>query len=90
MAKKISESIAECITSISRQPMLALLLIIFLTQSFIMVYKLDAINTTLMSIHEDNVSVKAYTINETQETKEFINEMEDSKNMLNLIYERVR
>lgn len=89
MADKIMEAVSENVKSVAKQPLMALLLIIFLVQSYIMVMKLDTINETLVAIHKDNVQMEDYIDNEKADTQRFIVKLDDLTRKIDLIYEHV-
>lgn len=88
--EEIKGAIAESVKSVVKQPLMALLLIIFLVQSYIMVNKLDAINETLVAIHKDNVRIEQYIDNEKMDTAKFILKLEELTRKIDLVYENVK
>lgn len=83
-------AIAESVKSVVKQPLMALLLIIFLVQSYIMVNKLDTINETLVAIHKDNVRIEQYIDDEKMDTAKFILKLEELTRKIDLVYENVK
>lgn len=82
--------VSELVKSIAKQPMMALLLVMFLVQSWIQVMKLDTINETLVAIHKDNVRIEQYIDKEAEDTKNFISVMSAMKEKVDIIYENTR
>lgn len=83
-------AIAESVKSVVKQPLMPLLLIIFLVQSYIMVNKLDTINETLVAIHKDNVRIEQYIDDEKMDTAKFILKLEELTRKIDLVYENVK
>lgn len=83
-------AIAESVKSVVKQPLMSLLLIIFLVQSYIMVNKLDTINETLVAIHKDNVRIEQYIDDEKMDTAKFILKLEELTRKIDLVYENVK
>jgi glutathione synthase/RimK-type ligase-like ATP-grasp enzyme len=77
-------------SSVAKSPVLAMMLIIFLVQSYIMVVKLDKINETLVNIHKDNLIVQQYITNESADTKVFVKRLEDAEQKLVMVWELIR
>jgi hypothetical protein len=77
-------------SSVARSPVLAMMLIIFLVQSYIMVIKLDKINETLVNIHKDNLIVQEYIKDESADTKVFVKRLEDAEQKLVMVWELIR
>lgn len=88
--EEIKGAIAESVKSVVKQPLMALLLIIFLVQSYIMVNKLDTINETLVAIHKDNVRIEQYIDDERMDTAKFILKLEELTRKIDLVYENVK
>ena len=88
--EEIKGAIAESVKSVVKQPIMSLLLIIFLVQSYIMVNKLDAINETLVAIHKDNVRIEQYIDDERMDTAKFILKLEELTRKIDLVYENVK
>jgi hypothetical protein len=65
------KSIQDLIKSVSKQPLMALLLVIFLVLIWVQVEKLDNINNTLLAIHEDNVRIGGYITAEREDTAKY-------------------
>jgi hypothetical protein len=82
--------VSELVKSIAKQPLMALLLVMFLVQSWIQVMKLDTINETLVAIHKDNVRLEEYIDKESEDTKNFISVMSAMKEKIDIIYENTR
>jgi glutathione synthase/RimK-type ligase-like ATP-grasp enzyme len=83
----VKETINSLSSSVAKSPVLAMMLIIFLVQSYIMVVKLDKINDTLVNIHKDNLIVQQYITNESSDTKIFIERQEEIEQKLVMIWE---
>lgn len=88
--EEIKGAISESVKSVVKQPIMALLLIIFLVQSYIMVNKLDTINETLVAIHKDNVRIEQYIDDERMDTAKFILKLEELTRKIDLVYENVK
>ena len=88
--EEIKGVISESVKSVVKQPLMALLLIIFLVQSYIMVNKLDTINETLVAIHKDNVRIEQYIDDERMDTAKFVLKLDELTRKIDLIYESVR
>jgi hypothetical protein len=86
----VKKAISNLTDSVAKSPVLAMMLIIFLVQSYIMVVKLDRINDTLINIHKDNLIVQQYISNESADTKTFISRLESAEQKLAMIWELVR
>jgi glutathione synthase/RimK-type ligase-like ATP-grasp enzyme len=86
----VKKAISNLTDSVAKSPVLAMMLIIFLVQSYIMVVKLDKINDTLINIHKDNLIVQQYISNESADTKTFISRLESAEQKLAMIWELVR
>jgi len=82
--------VSELVKSIAKQPLMSLLLIIFLVQSYIMVNKLDTINETLVAIHKDNVRIEQYIDDEKMDTAKFILKLDELIRKIDLVYENVK
>ena len=66
--EEIKGAIAESVKSVVKQPLMSLLLIIFLVQSYIMVNKLDTINETLVAVFIRIMRIEQYIDDEKMDT----------------------
>jgi glutathione synthase/RimK-type ligase-like ATP-grasp enzyme len=87
MVKKAVDTLAE---SVAKSPILAMMLIVFLVQSYLMAMKLDKINDTLVNIHKDNLIVQQYITSESADTKVFITRLEAAEQKLAMIWSYIR
>ena len=87
---ELLKSIQDLIKSVAKQPMMALLLIIFLVLIWVQVEKLDDINETLVLIHKDNQVLHTYIVAEEQSTKEYIVVMNDIRTKIELILSKLQ
>jgi hypothetical protein len=85
---ELLKSCSDLVKGIAKQPILSLLLIIFLVLIWVQVVKLDAINNTLMSIHEDNIELSEYIEAEREDTKIFVSELQELKIKIDMLLQR--
>jgi uncharacterized BrkB/YihY/UPF0761 family membrane protein len=83
------KAVEELIKSVAKQPMMSLLLVIFLVLIWVQVDKLDNINDTLNAIHRDNVLLHEYVVAEELSTEKYIAVVEDMRVKIALILEKL-
>lgn len=82
---ELLKSLQDLIKSVAKQPMMALLLIIFLVLIWVQVEKLDTINETLVLIHKDNQVLHQYIVAEEASTKDYIMVVNDIRTKIELL-----
>ena len=90
MADKVKGSLGKLFDSVASQPLLSLLLIIFLTMTYVQVVKLDDINKTLISIHQDNIRLGDYIKQEQSDSERYADAEKELNQKIALILELLR
>lgn len=83
--KELLGAAEELIRSISKQPMMAFVIMVFIVMTYVQVEKLDKINETLSLIHNDNTKIHEYIITESEGTKVYVSTVEEIKEELAVI-----
>ena len=86
---ELIKSLNELIKSVAKQPMMSLLLVIFLVLIWVQVDKLDNINDTLIAIHKDNTQLQQYIIAEEASTEKYIDVVEDIRVKIALVLDKL-
>jgi hypothetical protein len=88
--KELLDSINGLLKSCTKQPLMSFVLIIFLVMIWIQVYKLDAINQTLISIHSDNIRIHEYIIQEKADSCRYAESEQEIEKKLAIILDRIK
>jgi len=86
----VKRTVDKLTQSLAGSPILVLILTIFLVESYIMVNKLDALNTTLIEMHKDSVCLQKYIIEEAEDTKAFVVRIEGVEQKLEVMLQILR